>query len=152
VPRRASSTCWPWWATRSTSARRPRHRRQGARDLVREFGSVEEVIANADKVKRAAYREGLKGHAADALLSKQLVTLRRDVPVRLDLDAIARREPDRPACHALFKELEFQGLAREFALQVEAAGGRARLLLESRGIETAVSSARAAGRVALAWC
>ncbi len=105
---------------------------KGARDLVREFGPIEDVIANADKVKRAAYRDGLKGHAADALLSKQLVTLRRDVPVRLDLDAITVREPDRSACHALFKELEFQGLAREFAPQVEPGAGEHRLLLDGR--------------------
>ena len=51
---------------------------KGARDLVREFGSVEDVLANADKVKRTAYREGLKAHAEDALLSKRLVTLRTD--------------------------------------------------------------------------
>src|SRR5262245_58904014 len=51
---------------------------KGARDLVREFGPVEAVLENADKVKRAAYREGLKAHRAEALLSKQLVTLRRD--------------------------------------------------------------------------
>src|SRR5512142_58609 len=67
---------------------------KGARDLVREYGSVEAVIENADQVKRAAYREGLKGHAAEALLSKQLVTLRRDVPVTLDLEAIVCRDPD----------------------------------------------------------
>ena len=96
---------------------------KGARDLVCEFGPVENVIANADKVKRAAYREGLKAHAQDALLSKQLVTLRRDVPVSLDLDAIVRRDPDRAACHALFKELEFQALAKEYAPE-KAAGGR----------------------------
>ena len=35
---------------------------KGARDLVREFGPVEAVLENADKVKRAAYREGLKNH------------------------------------------------------------------------------------------
>ena len=36
---------------------------KGARDLVREFGSLEAVLENADKVKRAAYREGLQTHA-----------------------------------------------------------------------------------------
>ncbi len=113
-------------------------------------GRVEAVIANADKVKRAAYREGLKGHAADALLSKQLVTLRRDVPVRLDLDAIAVREPDRSACHALFKELEFQALAREFAPQVESGAGDHRLLLDTSSIAAAAGEARESGRVALA--
>ena len=89
------------------------------------------MIENADKVKRAAYREGLKGHAAEALLSKQLVTLRRDVPVTLDLEAIVCREPDRAACHALFKELEFQALAKEFAPQVAAGAGEHRLLLDA---------------------
>jgi DNA polymerase-1 len=123
---------------------------KGARDLVREFGSVEGALANADKVKRAAYREGLKGHAADALLSKQLVTLRRDVPVRLDLEAIVCREPDRSACHALFKELEFQALAREYAPQKAPGAGDHRLLLDGPATSAAVGEARAAGRVALA--
>ena len=51
---------------------------KGARDLVKEFGPVEDVIANADKVKRNAYREGLKEHAEKAILSKRLVTLSLD--------------------------------------------------------------------------
>jgi DNA polymerase-1 len=123
---------------------------KGARDLVREYGPVEAVIANADKVKRAAYREGLKGHSAEALLSKRLVTLRRDVPVALDLDAIVCREPDRAACHALFKELEFQALAKEFAPQVAAGAGEHRLLLDGPAIDAAVAEARRAGRIALA--
>src|SRR5688572_4969761 len=49
---------------------------KGARDLVREFGSLESVLENADKVKRNAYREGLLKHREDAVLSKRLVTLR----------------------------------------------------------------------------
>ena len=61
---------------------------KGARDLVREYGPVEAVLDNADKVKRAAYREGLKTHRAEALLSKRLATLRRDVPIALDLEAL----------------------------------------------------------------
>jgi DNA polymerase-1 len=122
---------------------------KGARDLVREFGPVEEVIANAGKLKRAAYRDGLQNHAADALLSKKLVTLRRDVPVSLDLDAIVRREPDRAACHALFKELEFQALAKEYAPETPAGAGEHRLLLDRPSLEAAVAEARAAGRVAI---
>src|SRR4029453_8933936 len=59
---------------------------KGARDLVREFGPLESVLENADKIKRNAYREGLLNHRAEAILSKQLVTLRADVPgVTLDL-------------------------------------------------------------------
>ena len=94
---------------------------------MREFGTVEAVLDNADKVKRAAYREGLKAHRAEALLSKQLATLRRDVPVELDLPALKFAGPDNAAAHALFKELEFQVLAREFAPEVSVADAEHRL-------------------------
>ncbi|HEX9187162.1 MAG TPA: 5'-3' exonuclease H3TH domain-containing protein, partial [Vicinamibacteria bacterium] len=122
---------------------------KGARDLVREYGAVEDVVANADKLKRAAYREGLKAHVEDALLSKKLVTLRRDVPVGLDLDAIVLRPPDRAACHALFKELEFQVLAKEYAPERTAPAGEHRVLLDAGSVRAAVAEARAAGRVAV---
>jgi DNA polymerase-1 len=88
---------------------------KGARDLIREFGSVEGVLENAAKVKRPTYREGLLGHREDALLSKRLVTLRTDVPVTLDPDALRRHEPRLDAAYALFTELEFVTLAREYA-------------------------------------
>ena len=124
---------------------------KGARDLVREFGPLESVLEHADEVKRAAYREGLKSHRADALLSKQLVTLHTDAPVELDLEALRRQEPDRAAAHALFKELEFQGLAREYAPEVEAvAGAEARLLTRRDEVEAVVAEARKAGRTGLA--
>src|SRR4029450_13965382 len=42
---------------------------KGARDLVKEFGALEDVIANADKIKRNAYREGLIKNKKDATLS-----------------------------------------------------------------------------------
>ena len=68
---------------------------KGARDLVKEFGALEDVLANADKIKRNAYREGLINNSDAAILSKSLVTLRADVPVTLDLEALKRRPPDR---------------------------------------------------------
>jgi DNA polymerase-1 len=122
---------------------------KGARDLVREFGNVEKVLENVDKVKRAAYREGLLGHREDALLSKQLVTLRTDAPVSLDPDALRRREPDRSAAHALFKELEFQALAREYAPEVGAGVGEHRLLTRREEVEAAVTEGRKAAHVAI---
>ncbi len=124
---------------------------KGARDLVREFGSVEEVIANADKVKRNAYREGLKAHADVALLSKRLVTLRTDLPVKLDLEAVRRRPPDRAAAHALFTELEFIALAKEFAPEAGPSRTTHRVLSSRDEIAAAVAEARKAGQVALCF-
>jgi DNA polymerase-1 len=122
---------------------------KGARDLVREFGSVESVLEHADDVKRAAYREGLKSHKAEALLSKQLVTLRTDAPVSLDLEALRRQEPDRAATYALFKELEFQVLAREYAPEATAEAVEHRLLARLEEIEALAAEARKSGRVGL---
>src|SRR5437867_37143 len=75
---------------------------KGARDLVREFGPLEAVLENVDRIKKATYREGLRAHAPDAVLSKRLVTLRADVPVTLDLTALRRPPADRAAAHGLF--------------------------------------------------
>src|SRR6266571_5372634 len=123
---------------------------KGAKGLVREFGPVEAVLESADKVKRAAYREGLKNHREAALLSKHLATLRRDLPVTLDLPALRRQEPDRGAAHALFKELEFQALAREFTPEAVSAGGTVhRVLTRLPDVEALAAAARAAGRLSL---
>jgi DNA polymerase I len=95
---------------------------KGARDLITEFGSLEAALDNADKVKRAAYREGLKNHRENALLSKHLATLRTDAPVTLDPDLLVHHEPDRAAAHALFLELEFVALAKEYAPEAAVVG------------------------------
>ncbi len=117
---------------------------KGARDLVREFGSVESVLDNADKVKRASYREGLKAHREDALLSKRLCSLKTDAPVSLDLTALERQDVDRAAAHALFSELEFVALAKEYA--PEKSAPRAGTRVAQSVAEVAAAAASAAGR------
>ena len=122
---------------------------KGARDLVREFGSLDGVLENVDKVKRKAYREGLEKHRDDALLSRRLVTLRRDAPIQLDLEALRRQEPDRDAANALFVELEFVNLARDYAPEAVPARTEQRVALEPGDVAALVAAARRAGRAAL---
>jgi DNA polymerase-1 len=122
---------------------------KGARDLVREFGSLEGVLDHAETVKRAAYREGLKSHADDARLSKRLVTLRSDAPCPLDLDALKRREPDQRAAHNLFMELEFQALARTYAPELATPTSERRLIASLEELERLTAELRQAERVAL---
>src|SRR6185295_19401373 len=88
---------------------------KGARDLVKQYGALDSVLEHAAEVKRTSYREGLQQHREAALLSKQLVTLRADVPIVLDLDGLKRRAPDALVARALFTELEFVALAKEYA-------------------------------------
>ncbi|MCM2257860.1 MAG: DNA polymerase I [Vicinamibacteria bacterium] len=124
---------------------------KGARELIREHGSLENLLAHAADVKRKAYREGLLNHAEDAKLSKQLVTLRADVPVSFDPDALQVRPVDLKLANALFKELEFVALARKYAPPADAhAAVAVTLAADAKAVAAEVAAARKAGRFALA--
>src|SRR5688572_25746191 len=122
---------------------------KGARDLVKEYGTLEGVLASAEKVKRAAYREGLQQHAAEARLSKELVTLRRDVPVTLELEKLRRNEPDRAAANRIFTELEFVALAKEFAPEPTPTGTVHELVTTEASLRAFVDRATRAGQLSV---
>ena len=83
--------------------------------LIQEFGTVEELLANIDKVKGKKRQENLREFGEQARLSRQLVTLVDDVPLDLDYEQFALSEPDREALTTIFKEMEFHKLLQEFS-------------------------------------
>ena len=83
-----------------------------ARELVAEYGDIEAIIAAAPLLTKKRPREALLEHASLARLSKQLVTIRRDLAISLSLDDMRVREPDAIRLRHLFVELEFHSLAR----------------------------------------
>jgi DNA polymerase-1 len=85
----------------------------GARELIQQFGSVEETLRRAEEVKRANYREALQKYGKFVLLSKELAKITTDIPLEIDLSALARREPDVDALAALYRELGFSSLLKE---------------------------------------
>ena len=87
----------------------------GARQLIQQFGSVEEALKRAGEVKRAGYREALQNCAEFVLLSKQLATIPTDAPVPLDLDIMKMGPPDTEALRELYSELGFTSLLRDLA-------------------------------------
>jgi len=122
---------------------------KGARDLIREYGSLEAALGNAEKVKRAAYRTGLLEHREDALMSKRLVTLRRDVPIELNLETLRYLGMDRTRAHALFTELEFAALAKEYAPEPTATRTTVEIVETEAALRAFVDEARAEGQVSL---
>ncbi len=120
---------------------------KGARDLLQQFGSLDELLARAGEVKRAAYREGLLNHADKAQLSRQLATLDAKVPVTFDPDASVVAKPDREAAYQLFKELEFSGFARDMAPEVTAFSFRHRVANEPAELDRLIDAARRTGGV-----
>ena len=78
--------------------------------LIEEFGNIDNLLENSDQIK-GKLREKVEQHVDDIRMSKFLATIRTDVPIDLDLDALLLREPDEEKLRALFAELEFKTLA-----------------------------------------
>jgi DNA polymerase-1 len=86
---------------------------KGARQLVREYGSVEALLERAAEIPRKAYREGLTTYRDQALLSKELVTIHTDLPIEPHLESLVVEPPDVEALRALYSDLEFKTLFEE---------------------------------------
>src|SRR5271154_6671122 len=87
----------------------------GARQLIQQYGSAEEVLKRASEVKRSSYREALQNCGEFVTLSKQLATIPTDAPVPLDLSIMKMDRPDTEALRELYSELGFTSLLRELA-------------------------------------
>jgi DNA polymerase-1 len=88
---------------------------KGAVQIVQQLGSVENALEHWEEVKHKTYRESLRDNRDLILQSKDLATIRTDVNIKLDLDRLRSKAPDRAAAYKLFRELEFQSLTREFS-------------------------------------
>jgi DNA polymerase-1 len=120
--------------------------------LIEEYGGVEEILANAPNLKGKRAREALLEHADNVRLSRTLVTIRKDLPLTLELDKLKVVEPDRSRLRDLFMELEFRTLAREYAAGAEDAPEPLeerdyRLVRDPAQVAEVVRAARAAGEV-----
>jgi len=83
-----------------------------ATELIREFGSLENLYQNLSKVK-GKLREKLENGRENAFLSKRLVTLEKDVPIEVDIQDCHVGEFDREELLRVFRELEFKTLIEE---------------------------------------
>ncbi|HYK88932.1 MAG TPA: DNA polymerase I [Acidobacteriota bacterium] len=87
---------------------------KGARELILNFGSLENCLRNWEKVGRKTYQASLRDNAELIRMSLELATIQKGLPLTLDLSTLVLREPDRAAAFELFAELEFKNLMREF--------------------------------------
>ena len=94
---------------------------KGAQKLLLEYGDLDAILAHASEVSAKRTREALLGQADNARLCRELVTIKRDVPVELDVSRLTLQEPDQEAAVRILTELEFYSLARKLAGQGSAA-------------------------------
>ena len=81
--------------------------------LIKQFGTVENLLANTDQLK-GAQKRNVEEHADDIRMSKFLATIKTDVEVNLDLEEMRVKDPDEASLRKIFAELEFKTLADKF--------------------------------------
>jgi len=113
-----------------------------ARELIATYGDLDCILSHAAQVKGKRAREGLLQFADDARLSRQLVTIRTDVPVRLDLDALQVRDVDAALLTRLYTELEFNTLIPrlEIGTTESAVGKEARVIDHPRELPVVIEA------------
>src|SRR5437868_6364791 len=77
---------------------------KGARDLIAQYGSLEELIAHAGEVTQKRYREPLLANVDSARQSRELARIRTNVPVEFDAESISYRGGSREQCYRIFNE------------------------------------------------
>jgi DNA polymerase I len=79
-----------------------------AAQLLNEYGDLEGVLANTEKISGAKRKENLANHAEDARISKQLATAVTDIDVELNLDELMAAEMDRSRLREVAREFELR--------------------------------------------
>ncbi len=120
---------------------------KGAVKLLKTYGSLSEIYSHLDEIQKR-YSNLLKNGRENALLSKKLVELSYDVP--LDFNLRGYTKPNKKELIALFDELEFSSLKKEFGLyeDVEARKNTYKIVTSLEELEEVLEKAAEVGKVA----
>jgi len=117
--------------------------------LLSQFGDLEQALAGADQVKGKRVSANLKQYAEQARLSRRLVQLEHDCPVDVDIDDLARVDPDSRALWELFGRLNFGRLRQRVSPGSALDRSVYRTILTRPELRACLDEVRAAGRCAV---
>ena len=106
---------------------------KGAKQIIQQYGTIENAITHADEISRKTYRESLKNNAELIRQSLKLVRIACEMPITLNLEALVYEAPDRRAAYELFRELEFAQLVREYSDAAEGMKAAATVAVRESG-------------------
>ena len=86
--------------------------------LIREFGSLENILSNTDKISKKSLREQIIKYEGQIKMSKMLATIVREVPIKYDFDSFEVKLPNYEELWKIFKKLEFKNLLKKIASKI----------------------------------
>tara|TARA_B100001250_G_scaffold406296_1_gene425087 strand:+ start:2211 stop:4985 length:2775 start_codon:yes stop_codon:yes gene_type:complete len=81
-----------------------------AAELINEYGNLENLLKNIKKIKQNKRRETLLENKDKAIISKKLVTLKKDVPVKNKINEFELKKVDKDKLYEFLREMEFNRL------------------------------------------
>ena len=123
---------------------------KGARELIAAHGALDDLLERTADVQRKRYRTALEKHADAARRSRDLVTIRTDVPLEFEPDALRYRGPSPERCFALFTALGFRTLVAEYAPTAATVEKDYGVVRSAADLAALLDAAGSAGRVGLA--
>ncbi|MFA5335108.1 MAG: DNA polymerase I, partial [Candidatus Omnitrophota bacterium] len=108
-----------------------------AKKLMEEYGSLEKVIKAAESgdIKSESLRGKIIQYREQALLSRELATVDRDVPIDIDLEKLRVTAPDKQKLYELFSELEFKSLMKDYSSPGKQVSGNYELVEGEEGLK-----------------
>ncbi len=110
-------------------------------ELIQRFGSLDGVFENIDQLKnKRKLWENLTTHREQALLSRRLVSIDTQVPLRVDLPSFRMEPPDRAKLVDLFKTLEFRKLQERFSITQDLSGKDYHAITDEKALESLIDA------------
>jgi len=123
--------------------------KKGAIDLINAHGSLDVLLEKAAELPQKKYRDTLVAHRDDALRSRELVTIRCDVPLDVDLESLKYRGASRERCYELFSRLAFRTLVNEYAPTADTIQKDYTLVTSLQELDELITHLRTAGEFSL---
>jgi DNA polymerase-1 len=122
--------------------------KKGAIELVTQFGSLDGLLEHVSELK-GRQREALESHRDVARRSRELVTIRTDVPLEPDFETLRYRGASRERCYELFSRLDFRTLVNEYAPDASSVNADYGVVSTEPELDALVTRLRSAGVMAI---
>src|SRR5438105_7832004 len=118
--------------------------------LLKEFGSLDQVLARANEIKKPKLRENALANIETVRRARKLIQLEGDLPIPVQLEDLVRKPLNEQKARALFTELEFVRLINDLPRPAPTPPTGARsIATDLAAVEKLVARARQAGRIGL---
>ena len=120
-----------------------------AKNLIRQFDSVAELLENVEKVSNPKLRLKIQEGRETLELSRRLVTIDREIDLEVTLEDLEITEPDYDRLIPLLQDLEFTSLLADYLTRSQSAKTHYHTILEENELKRLVDGIRRAGKVSL---